>query len=109
MRTCTHTNLIIRRFHRTSGLSRIWRTYEGTVLLKNENNALPLSKDETQKLSLLGFSSYYPVQGGDMGSSLNENKGTDADTVDFVEALNAKGFGINEDLQKLLQESGIRV
>lgn len=74
---------------------------EGTVLLKNENNALPLSKDETQKLSLLGFSSYYPVQGGDMGSSLNENKGTDADTVDFVETLNAKGFGINEDLQKL--------
>lgn len=74
---------------------------EGTVLLKNENNALPLSKDETQKLSLLGFSSYYPVQGGDMGSSLNENKGTDADTVEFVEALNAKGFGINEDLQKL--------
>ena len=74
---------------------------EGTVLLKNENNALPLSKDETQKLSLLGFSSYYPVQGGDMGSSLSVNKGTDADTVDFVEALNAKGFGINEDLQKL--------
>ena len=74
---------------------------EGTVLLKNENNALPLSKDETQKLSLLGFSSYYPVQGGDMGSSLSVNKGTDADTVDFVEALAAKGFGINEDLQKL--------
>ena len=74
---------------------------EGTVLLKNENNALPLSKDETQKLSLLGFSSYYPVQGGDMGSSLSVNKGTDADTVDFVEALNAKGFSINEDLQKL--------
>lgn len=74
---------------------------EGTILLKNENNALPLSKDETQKLSLLGFSSYYPVQGGDMGSSLSVNKGTDADTVDFVEALNAKGFGINENLQKL--------
>lgn len=74
---------------------------EGTVLLKNENNALPLTKDETQKLSLLGFSSYYPVQGGDMGSSLNVNKGTDADTVDFVEALTAKGFGINADLQSL--------
>ena len=76
---------------------------EGTVLLKNENNALPLSKDETQKLSLLGFSSYYPVQGGDMGSSLSVNKGTDADTVDFVEALNAKGFGINEKLYKSLE------
>lgn len=74
---------------------------EGTVLLKNENNALPLTQDETQKLSLLGFSSYYPVQGGDMGSSLNENEGTDADTVDFVEALTAKGFGINADLQAL--------
>ena len=74
---------------------------EGTVLLKNENNALPLSKNETQKLSLLGFSSYYPVQGGDMGSSLTENEGTDADTVDFVEALAAKGFSINEDLQNL--------
>lgn len=74
---------------------------EGTVLLKNENNALPLSKDETQKLSLLGFSSYYLVQGGDMGSSLTENEGTDADTVDFVEALAAKGFSINEDLQNL--------
>ena len=74
---------------------------EGTVLLKNENNALPLSKDETQKLSLLGFSSYYPVQGGDMGSSLTENEGTDADTVDFVEALAAKGFSINEEVQKL--------
>ncbi len=74
---------------------------EGTVLLKNENNVLPLTKEETQKLSLLGFSSYYPVQGGDMGSSLNVNKGTDADTVDFVEALTAKGFGINADLQSL--------
>lgn len=28
-------------------------------------------------------------------------KGTDADTVDFVEALAAKGFSINEDLQNL--------
>ncbi len=80
---------------------------EGTVLLKNENNALPLSEDETQKISLLGFSSYYPVQGGDMGSSLTENGstdgnvGTDADTVDFVQALAAKGFSINGNLQEL--------
>lgn len=80
---------------------------EGTVLLKNENNALPLSEDETQKVSLLGFSSYYPVQGGDMGSSLTANgstdgnAGTDADTVDFVQALAAKGFSINKNLQEL--------
>ena len=56
---------------------------EGSVLLKN-NGALPLTQDETQKITLLGFSSYYPVQGGDMGSSLVENTGTDADTVDMV-------------------------
>ena len=73
---------------------------EGTVLLKN-NGALPLSQEETQKISLLGFSSYYPVMGGDMGSSLTANEGTDADTVDFVEALDAKGFVINPTLQSL--------
>lgn len=68
---------------------------EGSVLLKN-NGALPLTKDETQKITLLGFSSYYPVQGGDMGSSLNVNEGTDADTVDMVQAFKAKGFGLNQ-------------
>ena len=68
---------------------------EGSVLLKN-NGALPLTKDETQKITLLGFSSYYPVQGGDMGSSLADNEGTDADTVDMVEAFKAKGFAINQ-------------
>ena len=68
---------------------------EGSVLLKN-NGALPLTKDETQKITLLGFSSYYPVQGGDMGSSLVENTGTDADTVDMVGAFKAKGIGLNQ-------------
>lgn len=75
---------------------------EGSVLLKN-NGALPLTADETQKVSLLGYSAYYPVQGGDMGSSLSENTGTDADTVDFVEALNAKGFKINTTLQTMYE------
>ncbi len=73
---------------------------EGSVLLKN-NGALPLTADETQKVSLLGFSSYYPVMGGDMGSSLTPNVGTDADTIDFVQALSAKGFKINGKIQDL--------
>ena len=68
---------------------------EGSVLLKN-NGALPLTKDETQKITLLGFSSYYPVQGGDMGSSFIANTGTDADRVDMVGAFKAKGFGLNQ-------------
>lgn len=78
---------------------------EGSVLLKN-NGALPLTKDETQKITLLGFSSYYPVQGGDMGSSFVENTGTDADTVDMVQAFKAKGFGLNQtvaDMYEALQ------
>lgn len=75
---------------------------EGSVLLKN-NGALPLSEEETKKLSLLGFSSYYPVQGGDFGSSLAENEGTDADTVDMVEAFGAKGFEINPTLQTMYE------
>lgn len=78
---------------------------EGSVLLKN-NGALPLTKDETQKITLLGFSSYYPVQGGDMGSSFVENTGTDADTVDMVQAFKAKGFSMNQtvaDMYKALQ------
>ena len=73
---------------------------EGTVLLKN-NGALPLSANELSKVSLLGFSSYYPVQGGDMGSSLAENQGTDADNVDLVGALEAKGYTINPALKDL--------
>ena len=77
---------------------------EGSVLLKN-NGALPLTKDETQKITLLGFSSYYPVQGGDMGSSLVENTGTDADTVDMVGAFKAKGFGLNQTVADMYEAS----
>lgn len=73
---------------------------EGSVLLKN-NGALPLSKDETQKVSLLGFSSYYPAAGGDMGSDAATNTGTDADSVDMVAAFKARGFAINGTLAKM--------
>ena len=75
---------------------------EGSVLLKN-NGALPLSEDEITKVSLLGFSSYYPVQGGDFGSSLAENEGTDADTVYMVEAFTEKGYGLNETVKSMYE------
>lgn len=75
---------------------------EGTVLLKN-NGALPLSSGEKGKLSLLGFSSYHPVMGGVMGSSLTPNTGTDADTVDFVQALKARGFTYNPTLETMYE------
>ncbi|MBR1843209.1 MAG: glycoside hydrolase family 3 C-terminal domain-containing protein [Oscillospiraceae bacterium] len=75
---------------------------EGSVLLKN-NGALPLSASEKGKVSLLGFSSYHPVMGGIMGSSLTENVGTDADTVDFVAALKAKGYTYNPTLETIYE------
>lgn len=75
---------------------------EGSVLLKNDG-ALPLTADETKKMTLLGYSSYYPVQGGDMGSSLSVNSGTDADTVDMVGAFAARGFGLNATVQGMYE------
>ncbi|MGX8699214.1 MAG: glycoside hydrolase family 3 C-terminal domain-containing protein, partial [bacterium] len=75
---------------------------EGSVLLKN-NGALPLSSEEKGKLSLLGFSSYHPVMGGIMGSSLTPNVGTDADTVDFLGALKARGFSYNPTLETIYE------
>lgn len=76
---------------------------EGSVLLKNEGGALPLTEEETKKISLLGFGSYYPVQGGDFGSTLAVNEGTDADTVDMVTAFASKGFAINPVLQSMYE------
>ena len=81
---------------------------EGSVLLKNDNAALPLTSDETQRVTLLGFSAYNPLRGSDMGSALTENSGTDADTIDFVEALEAKGFSINEQVQSLYENDTVR-
>ena len=75
---------------------------EGAVLLKN-NGALPLTSAEKSKISLLGFSSYHPAMGGIMGSSLTENVGTDADTVDFLQALVAKGYSYNKTLEEMYE------
>jgi len=74
---------------------------EGTVLLKN-NGALPLSSSELN-VTLLGFNSYYPVLGGDMGSKVADNEGTDADTVDMVEAFTAKGYSINSTVKDMYE------
>lgn len=76
---------------------------EGSVLLKN-NGALPLTEAELSKVTLLGFSSYYPVQGGDFGSVLSENNGTDADTADLAEAFAAKGISINPAVRSMYED-----
>lgn len=62
---------------------------EGVVLLKNENQALPLT-NENPKVTLLGMGSAYPFLGGTMGSTVrNEER------KDLVQSLEEKGFEVN--------------
>lgn len=61
---------------------------EGTVLLKNDKNALPLKK--TEKISLFGDGAYNPVFSGTGSGSVN------ADTVTYARTLKEAGFSVNE-------------
>ena len=62
---------------------------EGIVLLEN-NGTLPFL-EETEKINLLGFRSYYPIYGGtgSGGSSYTDNR------ISLVEALETEGMEIN--------------
>lgn len=67
---------------------------EGSVLLKNENNALPLNK-ETDKISLFGVNAYQPVY-----SLLGAGKVMidDDKKQTFGPELEKEGFTLNEEL-----------
>lgn len=62
---------------------------EGVVLLKNENQVLPLSSD-TKKVTVLGMGGYYPFLGGTMGSTVSGDE-----TVDLISALENGGYEVN--------------
>ncbi|WP_294451648.1 glycoside hydrolase family 3 N-terminal domain-containing protein [uncultured Gemmiger sp.] len=64
---------------------------EGIVLLKNDDNALPLT---TTKLNVFGWSSTNPVYGGTGSGSLSDQY----PTVSLLEGLTAAGFEINQTL-----------
>lgn len=72
---------------------------EGTVLMKNEGQALPLAKGA--KVTLLGMGSMYPFLGGKMGSSI-----TTEDAVDLVSALEQGGFDINPTMTSIYETLG---
>ena len=65
---------------------------EGTVVMKNDNGALPIASGKT--VALFGLAAYapYPYQSGDL-------KGGNADAVDLIGALNAAGVTINQKLK----------
>ena len=81
---------------------------EGSVLLKNNNAALPLSAEEIGKVSLLGFQSYFPNKGAILGPTAAENHGTEADTVDLVGALEARGFTLNSTLKDMYNSDALK-
>lgn len=63
---------------------------EGIVLLKNEDNALPLSKDET-KVSLLGQNSVDFVYGGSGSGAVNT-----ASALNLKQSFEEAGFKVNQ-------------
>ena len=74
---------------------------EGSVLLFNDNNALPLNK--TNKVTLLGRTAANNIyKGGSGGSTTNEEAATS-----LYEALKSKGFSINETVYSALNNSDI--
>ncbi len=74
---------------------------EGSVLLFNNNDALPLKS--TDKVTLLGRTSADNIFRGGSGGSAT----TDADAVNLYEAMTAKGFSINKTVYDALASSGM--
>lgn len=66
---------------------------EGAVLLKNEDNALPLAEGE-RNVSLFGVTSADPVYGGTGSGSIGESD------CDFVNAFKDAGFNLNPVLEE---------
>ncbi|WP_407272828.1 glycoside hydrolase family 3 C-terminal domain-containing protein [Radiobacillus sp. PE A8.2] len=73
---------------------------EGTVLLKNNNKALPLTS-ETPKVTLFGMGSAYPFLGGTQGSTVSGEA-----QVDLVQSLEQKGYEVNPEMLNIYRTLG---
>ena len=71
-------------------------TDEGTVLLKNENDSLPL--DGNESVTLFGKASYNPVYGGSAGNAAIGNSGNDNINWTFKRGLENAGFTVNSEM-----------
>ncbi len=67
---------------------------EGTVLMKNDNGALPLAQNG--KVALFGLAAYEPYIG-----SAGDLKAGNSDAVDLVGALGAAGISVNETVKNM--------
>ena len=70
---------------------------EGMVLLKNDNNTLPLP--QPSKVALFGNSSYDLIAGGTGSGDVNKKY-----VVSLDEGLRAGGYGLDESLQKTYRQ-----
>ena len=68
---------------------------EGTVLLKNENKALPLNAG-SEKVTLWGLHTYMPILGGMMGSTAMANFEVGQPQYGIVQAMQETGFDVNQ-------------
>lgn len=83
-------------------LNEIQTQQEGSVLLRNENAALPLKKNP--KVTLFGRTAADPIyRGGSGGSALNPNN-----TVSLYDAFKAKGIQVNESVYNALKSSPLK-
>ena len=73
---------------------------EGIVLLRNENNALPLASGT--KVNLFGYASIDPIYGGTGSGS-----GDTSANVDVVKGLTNAGLVVNEELVSFYKNSGV--
>lgn len=75
---------------------------EGSVLLKNENSALPLTNDELSKVTMLGYAGYDLVLGGDVGAEIDYNN---ANPVNLIEAMENRGFSLNPTVKRMYTQN----
>lgn len=71
---------------------------EGMVLLRNNNNTLPLTGD-LNNIALFGTTSYNFIAGGTGSGDVNK-----AYVVDLLEGLSKAGFGVQPDIKDLYQK-----
>ena len=73
---------------------------EGAVLLKNQDNALPLA--EGTAVNLFGYGSVDPIYGGS-GSGASDT----SSNIDLVTGLTNAGFTVNQELVDFYKKSGV--
>lgn len=77
---------------------------EGCVLLKNENNTLPLSLDNDKKVNVFGYGSVEWCTHGEGSGRVRDETGDESQKVDLVKALNRYGISCNTELQDMYKK-----